>query len=78
MLVLSRHEGEEVYFPELDITISVERIFNGRVQLGFDAPRQYKILRRELVEDATNEGEVGNVQISTGGRDEPGACDGPS
>lgn len=51
MLVLTRKHEEEtvIYSPEGDsIVIKVLGIKNGEVRLGFDAPRNFKIMRREI------------------------------
>lgn len=47
MLVLSRHEGEEVIIGD-NIVISVQRIEGNRVRIGVQAPNDMKILRSEL------------------------------
>lgn len=47
MLVLSRKEGESVVIGD-DITVTVVEMRNGKVRLGFDAPREVSVHRREV------------------------------
>jgi len=47
MLVLSRHEGEEIIIGD-QITIQVVRIRGDVVRIGVTAPREIKVLRGEL------------------------------
>ena len=49
MLVLSRHEGEAICFPELDMAVKIVKIHSHRVQVGVTAPSDSQILRSELV-----------------------------
>jgi len=49
MLVLSRHEGEAICFPELDMAVKIVKIHSHRVQVGVTAPSDIQILRSELV-----------------------------
>jgi carbon storage regulator CsrA len=53
MLTLGRRVNEDIVFPELGITIRVQRINGNNVRIGIDAPREYRVLRGELV-DANN------------------------
>ena len=52
MLMLTRKKGERIMIktPEgLNITVTVAKIYGqGRVQLGFNAPKEVKIIRGEL------------------------------
>ena len=48
MLVLSRKNGEQILIPEHGILITVVEAHGGRVRLGFTAPKEVKIIRREL------------------------------
>lgn len=48
MLILTRKEGEAVWIGN-DIRISVEYIDGRQVRLGFDAPREVRIVREELL-----------------------------
>ncbi len=45
MLILSRKTGEQIFIPELNITITVAKIGNSRVQLGIQAPQDIEITR---------------------------------
>ncbi|APZ90662.1 carbon storage regulator [Fuerstiella marisgermanici] len=45
MLVLSRKTSEQIFIPELNITITVVKIGNSRVQLGIQAPQDVEITR---------------------------------
>jgi carbon storage regulator CsrA len=55
MLVLSRHEGDGISFPDLDLSVEIVKIQGSRVQVGVKAPKEIQILRSELVgrSDAT-------------------------
>ena len=50
MLVLSRHEGEGVVVPDLDLAIHILKVAGGRIQIGIRAPDCIRVLRSELVE----------------------------
>lgn len=50
MLVLSRKEDQKVRFPELGITVEILNVKGSNVRLGFDAPKEVRIMRDELVE----------------------------
>ena len=47
MLVLERRIGEQI-IVDGDLVITVTRISNSRVKLGFEGPRERKIMRAEL------------------------------
>jgi len=47
MLVLSRKPGEQILIGE-GVRLSVVRINGGRVQLGIDAPRDFRVVREEI------------------------------
>ncbi len=49
MLVLSRQLGETIHIGT-DITITVTDIDRGKIRLGIVAPRDYPILRAELLD----------------------------
>ncbi|MCR4414719.1 MAG: carbon storage regulator [Thermoguttaceae bacterium] len=51
MLVLSRKEGEEVVVPGCGLTVTVLDVGASRVRLGFSAPPDLGILRKELWRD---------------------------
>jgi carbon storage regulator len=48
MLVLSRKEGESIVIDG-SITLTIKKVRGNRVTLTFDAPKDVKILRGELV-----------------------------
>lgn len=50
MLVLSRRPGEQVVIPDCDMTITIVAVEGNNVRLGFTAPRQVGIHRREVLE----------------------------
>ena len=59
MLVLSRRPDQSVVIAD-DIVVTVLGVEkNGTVRLGIEAPRQYRVLRKELVE------EVGEVNLAS-------------
>ncbi len=47
MLVLIRKEGEQVRIGD-DIRITVVRLYDGKVRIGFDAPDDISIHREEV------------------------------
>lgn len=47
MLALSRNEGESILVGD-SVKVKVLSIKDGRVNLGFEAPRSVRILREEL------------------------------
>lgn len=59
MLVLSRRKGEEVLIPQYGIVITLVEARNGRARLGFRAPGDLKIIRRELHEQLAPAGADG-------------------
>jgi carbon storage regulator len=50
MLVLNRKEGESVVLTG-GITVTLVKIQDGKVQLGFDAPQDVHIVRSELLRE---------------------------
>ena len=60
MLVVSRFQGEEVFIDLPDgtrITVMVVDVRGSKVRIGFDAPKEIGIYRRELMEcDVKKEG----------------------
>jgi carbon storage regulator CsrA len=48
MLVLSRKEGDEILFPELDIVVRILKVRGKAVSVGIEAPRGIRIVRSEL------------------------------
>ncbi len=53
MLVLSRKRGEIVSIAGGLITVTIVRIDNGVVRLGFEAPRDIEVMRSELLNRPT-------------------------
>ena len=49
MLVLSRHAGDGISFPDLNLSVEIVKIHGSRVQVGVKAPKDIQILRSELV-----------------------------
>lgn len=47
MLVLSRKTGEAIRISD-DITLTVSRVRGGRVRLSIEAPKNIRILRKEV------------------------------
>lgn len=54
MLVLDRRKKEEIFIGD-DIRIIVVKISPGVVRIGIDAPRDVKILRKELLDRKRHE-----------------------
>lgn len=50
MLILSRHEHQEIYVDGDRIKISVVEIRGDKVRIGIDAPRDIDVHRREVYE----------------------------
>jgi carbon storage regulator len=48
MLVLSRKIGETIVVPDCDLTITVVKVKGHRVRLGFSAPKEVAIQRKEI------------------------------
>jgi carbon storage regulator len=48
MLILTRRIGEKIRI-NADITVTVTEIRDGKVRLGFDAPREIPVFREELI-----------------------------
>ncbi len=53
MLVLTRRTDESICLGE-DITITVLSVESDKVKIGITAPREMKILRKELMEEVTS------------------------
>lgn len=51
MLILTRQVGEDIVIGEA-VTVQVLGIKQGQVRLGIQAPKQIKVLRGELLDDA--------------------------
>jgi carbon storage regulator len=50
VLVLHRRVGERIQIGD-NVWLVVQRIKSGRVLLGFEAPKEIKILREEVADD---------------------------
>jgi carbon storage regulator CsrA len=50
MLVLSRKVNEQIVVPQCDLTVTVLDIAGGRVRLGFSAPANLVVMRREVLQ----------------------------
>jgi carbon storage regulator len=50
MLVLLRKPGEKIVING-EMTITILEVTKGQVRIGFDAPRNYQILRQELADE---------------------------
>ena len=55
MLVLSRKQNESIVLPELGVEIEIIRVKGNTVRLGIKAPQKIKVLRKELIDDDTNQ-----------------------
>ncbi|MFM8251725.1 MAG: carbon storage regulator [Planctomycetota bacterium] len=53
MLVVTRKVGEQIVIGD-HVTVTVVRIAGGAVRIGIEAPKEYSVMRRELLE-ATRE-----------------------
>ena len=49
MLVLSRKQGESIQIDD-NIFVTVSEVKGGRVRLSIDAPRNVRIVRKEVLE----------------------------
>jgi len=50
MLILSRHEGEEIVIGD-DIIVTVIRGRDGKAKLGIEAPKDVPVHRREVYDE---------------------------
>jgi carbon storage regulator len=50
MLVLTRKLGETVVLPDLDISVTILDVGNGKVRVGISAPSTVRIHRQEVWE----------------------------
>lgn len=51
MLVLSRKKDQQVLFPGLGISVSIQRITGNSVTIGVVAPKSVQVLRSELIDN---------------------------
>ena len=65
MLVLSRKKNESIIIND-NITITVVEIRGDKVRLGFDAPTEVPIHRREVYEAIQREGQLRASDTSEG------------
>ena len=63
MLILQRKAGEAIRIGE-DITIRISEIGSDRVKVAIDAPREYSIVREELITAAETNKQSAGVDIS--------------
>lgn len=49
-LVLSRKSGEEIVLVDQGITIRIDDIKGNRVQVAIEAPKDVRVLRREIMD----------------------------
>lgn len=54
MLVLKREAGE-VFYIGPDIEIKIESIDSGQVKISINAPREYTVIRKEMLETPDNQ-----------------------
>lgn len=52
MLVLTRTRGESFVIETTDgpITVLVTQVIGGKIKIGIDAPKEVRIMRKELLE----------------------------
>lgn len=63
MLILTRKQGESFFLGE-DIEISITEINGDKVRIAIDAPRDIKILRKELKDASETNIEAANLSDS--------------
>lgn len=63
MLILQRKAGEAIHIGE-DIIIRISEIGSDRVKVAIDAPREYSIVREELITAAETNKQSAGVDIS--------------
>lgn len=56
MLILTRTSGQSVHLIEAGVVVTVDRVRQGQVRLGFTAPDELTIVREELIEGKTEAG----------------------
>lgn len=49
MLILTRKNGESIVIGE-DIELKVLEVYDGRVKIGIDAPKDIRVLRKEVLD----------------------------
>ena len=60
MLVITRKEGETLLIGD-DIEVTVTKISDGSVKIAIDAPKDLKILRKELYTAIKEENKGANI-----------------
>ncbi len=62
MLILSRKPNETIVLKtsDGDVTVMVTKMFDGRVLLGFEAPKTVKVMRSELLPNASQNESTGS------------------
>lgn len=63
MLILSRKIGESLLINEF-IEVKVTEISGDKVKIGIDAPRDYKILRKELCQTVESNKEAASGVVT--------------
>ncbi|XZE52991.1 carbon storage regulator [Planctomycetaceae bacterium SH139] len=71
MLVLSRKEGERLVIGE-NVVVTVNRISGNRITLGIEAPRDVRIVRGELEQQADSSQSVDPQQETAAGQQATG------
>lgn len=64
MLILTRKQGESFMLGE-DIEICVSEISGDRIRIAIDAPKDVKILRKELIDAMNSNKEAADSSVLT-------------
>lgn len=65
MLILTRQLNDKILIND-EIEISVLQIDGDKIKIGIEAPKKYKIIRKELIEEVKNE----NLEASKASADD--------
>lgn len=60
MLMLCRNIGQEIYIGN-DIRIVIVDVHGKQVRIGIDAPREIRVVRKEIIDNNRNRREKQNV-----------------
>lgn len=60
MLSITRRKGESFFIGD-DVEVYIGEVYKGNVKIGIKAPKEVKIMRKELLEKAKKEEESINV-----------------
>lgn len=63
MLILTRKAGESILIGD-NLEIKVLEIYDGRIKIGIDAPRDVKVLRKEVLATIDENIEASRQQVS--------------